>query len=116
MTEAYDVQFLETALADMSEILESFIALGSRQGAVRLQQKIIKSAGLLELFPYAGSKVPDEKLAASGFRMVVIEKYLMFYKVAETEKTVLIYRLLNGKRDYPLLFGSIAEQDDTNLS
>ena len=64
MTEAYDVQFLETALADMSEILESFIALGSRQGAVRLQQKIIKSAGLLELFPYAGSKVPDEKLAA----------------------------------------------------
>ena len=84
MTEAYDVQFLETALADMSEILESFIALGSRQGAVRLQQKIIKSAGLLELFPYAGSKVSDEKLAASGFRMVVIEKYLMFYKVAET--------------------------------
>ena len=47
--------------------------------------------------------VPDPKLLKLGFRMIVVEKYLMFYKVFEEEKKILFYRVLNGKTNYPTL-------------
>lgn len=35
--------------------------------------------------------------------MIVVEKYLMFYKVSEDEKKIIFYRVLNGKTNYPTL-------------
>lgn len=35
--------------------------------------------------------------------MIVIEKYLMFYKVFEKEKKIVFYHVLNGKINYPTL-------------
>lgn len=41
--------------------------------------------------------------------MMVIENYLLFYKVFEDESEIYVYRILNGKRNYPALMRSLYE-------
>ena len=108
----YSQEFLPTALQDMTEIISSFVMLGSKQGAVRIKEKFNKAASQIQLFPYSGIAVPEEKLAKFGFRMIVIEKYLMFYKVFEDESKVIVYHILNGIRDYPTFMNRLYQQGE----
>ena len=103
----YGIEFLPTAVQDLTEIVSSFLMLESRQGAVRIKDKINKAALQLQLFPFSGMSIPDAKLSKFGFRMVVIEKYLMFYKAFDDEKKVIVYHILDGSRDYPALMNRI---------
>ncbi len=95
------IEFLPTALQDMTEIVSAFIMLGSKQGAIRIKDKFNEAAEQIQRFPYSGITVPDDKLSKSGFRMLVIEKYLMFYKIFDDEAKVIVYHVINGTRDYP---------------
>ncbi len=99
----YSLEFLPLALDDMTEIVSSFVMLESKQGAIRIKNKMNKAAEQIHTFPYSGVAVPDQKLAKLGFRMIVVEKYLMLYKVFEDEKRIIFYRVLNGKTNYPTL-------------
>lgn len=99
----YTVEFLPTALNDMTEIISSFVMLGSKQGAVRIKDKMNSAAEQIMHFPYSGITVPEPQMSKMGFRMVVVEKYLMFYKIIEDGKRVIFYRVLNGRTNYPTL-------------
>ena len=61
-TNEYTIEFLPAALNDMTEIISTFIMLGSKQGAVRIKDKMNKAAEQILLFPYSGMSVPDPKL------------------------------------------------------
>lgn len=104
----YTLEFLPAALNDMSEIV-GYFAINSKKGALRIHGKMIDAAERIERHPYSGVTVPDKKLAGDGYRMAVIENYLMFYKVFENERRITVYRFINGKRDYPALFRSFHE-------
>lgn len=110
MNEAFSVEFLNDAIDDLRQIITTFKMLGSCNGAVRINEKILKAANQLSTFPYAAPVVPDSKIAASGFRMICVEQYLMFYKVFESEKKIVIYRILNGKRNYPTLMNRLKSE------
>lgn len=103
----YRIEFLSAALHDMTEIISSFIMSGSKNGAVRIKDKMNKAVARVATFPYSGVKVPDDKLSKSGYRMIIVEKYLMFYRVFENEHKVVFYRVLNGARNYPILLQKI---------
>ena len=103
----YTIEFLSTALQDMTEIVSTFIMLGSKQGAIRIKAKFNEAAEQIQRFPYSGITVPDDKLSKSGFRIIVIEKYLMFYKVFDNESKVIVYHIINGTRDYPTFMKQI---------
>lgn len=102
-SDEYTLEFLPVALNDIIEIISSFVMLGSKQGAIRIKDKINKASEQILRFPYSGVTVPDLKMSKQGFRMIVVEKHLMFYKVFEDEKKITFYRVLNGKRNYPAL-------------
>lgn len=108
--ELYRAEFLSDALNDMTEIISAFVMLGSRQGARRIQKKLTNAAEQVRIFPYSGVTVPDKKLAEAGFRMIIAEDYLMFYKVFEDERKVTFYRVLNGKRNYPALMNGLRNE------
>lgn len=108
----YTVQFLPDALNDMTEIISSFVMLGSKQGAKRIQSKFNKAAEQIQIFPFSGITVPDKRLEKMGFRIIVVEKYLMFYKVFDEENQIIFYRILNGKRNYPSLLHSLYNTDN----
>lgn len=107
----YTLEFLPLALNDITEIVSSFVMLENKQGAIRIKDKINKAAKQIFLFPYSGVTVPDAKMAKQGFRMIVVEKYLMFYRVFEDEKKIIFYRVLNGKRNYPTLMNKLYNQE-----
>ena len=72
-----------------------------------MKEKLNKAADQIKRFPYSGVSIPDKKLSDFGFRMIVIEKYIMFYKVFDDESKVIVYHILNGKTNYPSLMKSI---------
>lgn len=99
----YKVEFLQSAIDDLEEIV-LYIAKDSPKSAMELHDKIIESATRLQEFPSLGRLVPDKKLRESGFRLIVIDKYLLFYKIYNEEINIL--RVLRGDRDYPSLFSN----------
>lgn len=102
--EHYDVRFLKDALEDLEEII-LYIAQDSKSAALKMHDLIIEKANDLSTFPKRGRLVPDKKIADMGFRMIVVERYLIFYKISHN--TVYIHRVLHGSRNYPTLFGRI---------
>ena len=39
-------------------------------------------------------------LKKQRYRVLILEKHLVFYKVNEEDKTVIIYSIVDGKREY----------------
>ena len=100
----YSIDYLPLARSDIAGIVLSFVMLGSTNGAERIRKKIVKAGEQIKFMPYSGVAVPDNNMARDGYRMVVIEKYLMFYKVFEKSRKVVVFRVVDGRTDYPKLF------------
>lgn len=62
----------------------------------RLKQKIDRLAD----FPESGSFPRYGALRARGYRVLIAEKHLVFYKVDEERKMVIVYAIVDGRRDY----------------
>lgn len=99
--ENYRVEYLQTALDDLEEIV-LYIAKDSVQEAIKMHDEIINKSNKLSTFPKLGREVPDKKIRRLGFRMLVISSYIAFYRIID--KKIYIYRVLHGKRNYPLLY------------
>ena len=97
----FEVRFLQESLADLEEII-LYIAQDSPAAALRMHDKIIEKAHGLANFPKRGRLVPDKKMAAAGYRMLVIKPYIVFYRISDN--SVFIYRVLHGATNYPLLY------------
>ena len=54
----------------------------------------------LKEFPNSGSKPRYSILRKQDYRVVIVEKHLIFYKVDEENKTVIIYAIVDGRREY----------------
>ncbi|MCL2695210.1 MAG: type II toxin-antitoxin system RelE/ParE family toxin [Clostridiales bacterium] len=50
--------------------------------------------------PFLYAACEDAGLAAKGFRLAPVMRYLVFYTVEEETKRVRIHRILHGSRDY----------------
>jgi plasmid stabilization system protein ParE len=46
----------------------------------------------------------DTKIAEQGYRVLIINPYLVFYIVVTEERIIEIHRVLHEKRDYQSLF------------
>lgn len=54
----------------------------------------------LEEFPKSGSMPRYSILKKQGFRVLVVEKHLVFYKVNDEKRTVMIYAIVDSRREY----------------
>jgi len=54
----------------------------------------------LEYFPESGNRPRYSILKNQGYRVLIVERHLLFYKVNEEEKSVIIYAIVDGRRDY----------------
>ena len=106
--ETYEVRFLQEALDDLEEIV-LYIAQDNRSAALRMHEKIIEKANDLTIFPKRGRLVPDKKMSAVGYRMLVVKPYIIFYRVIDSN--VFIYRVLHGSVNYPLLYEKMVKSE-----
>lgn len=73
---------------------------GSIDIALNYLNKIEKAINSLEGFPMSGSIPRYSILKKQGFRVLIVERHLVFYKINEDKKEVVIYAVVNGRREY----------------
>ncbi len=96
----YAVRLLSIAEQDLQDIV-AFVVAENLPAAVALADRVENDLLRLARYPYLGKAPNDEQLAAMGYRVLVIENYLVFYKISG--RTVLVHRILHGARDLPRL-------------
>jgi len=97
----YTVKLLRIAEDDLDEIV-LYIASDRPLAAEELANKIEKNVSLLSKHPSLGRIPKEEELGRLGYRYLVVDNYLIFYKIEE--KTIYVHRILHGARDYLSLF------------
>ena len=68
----YSLEFLPSALNDITEIVSSFVMAGSKQGAIRIKYKINKAAEQIFHFPYSGVSVPEPKMSKPSMNAMIL--------------------------------------------
>lgn len=51
-------------------------------------------------FPLSGSNPKYSILRKQGYKVLIVERHLVFYKVNESEKIVTIYAVVDGRQEY----------------
>jgi len=96
----YRIRYLPSAQEDLLGILD-YIKLDNPVAAVEFIERIETDVGKLKTFPGLGVVPKDPRLEMSGYRMLVIDSYLVFYVIQEG--IVEIRRVIHGKRRYSFL-------------
>ena len=90
------VEYLPIAVADLDDIF-IFVADNSPQAAMELIDRIDASIAGLESFPEMGLIAKPPRLARKGYRVLIVDDYLVFYVVMDD--IVEIRRIVSGKRN-----------------
>ena len=99
--DAYEVNLTEPAENDLRDIVRYIAAqLNAPTTALNMLQTIREAIAKLEITALVHPFVRDDRLAALGYRPLVIKNYIAFYIVNEKEKTVDVDRILYGRRDW----------------
>ncbi|HAS74278.1 MAG TPA: type II toxin-antitoxin system RelE/ParE family toxin [Clostridiales bacterium UBA8960] len=78
-------------IADESDSID--IALG-------YLNKIEAAINRLEDFPELGTYPRYSILKKQGYRVIIVEKHLVFYKTIDKDHLVIIYAIVDGRREY----------------
>ncbi len=73
---------------------------GSVDVALHYLDKIETTIKRLADFPMSGSVPRYSILRKQGYRVLIVERHLVFYKVNENDKIVTIYAIVDGRREY----------------
>ena len=92
----YLVRLLSIAEQDLEDLL-SYVAAENARVATELLDQIEARLEALQSHPFSGRIPQNPKITALGYQVLVIDNYLVFYKVKST--AVLVYRILHGARD-----------------
>ncbi|GHV62791.1 translation repressor RelE [Spirochaetia bacterium] len=100
----YGLRIMPMAEEDLDGIFD-YIAntLEAPVAAHRLMAKVEKAIQGLKDTPRIGSKCRDETLNKKGYRKLIVGNYIAFYLVNDEERTVIVMRVIYGRRNYPAL-------------
>ncbi len=99
-TGKYRVRLLSIAEEDFSEII-AYIASENINAAEKIANRIEKNFELLSINPKLGRLPRDEEIRNLGYRYLIVQNYLIFYKIEG--RTIFVHRILHGARDYKSL-------------
>ena len=97
----YQINITEAAEKDLADIVD-YISADNLTAAFKVAVRIEKNILKLENFPLIGVVPQIRRLALKGYRILIIDDYLIFYVIASKE-TIEIRRILSGKRNYQFL-------------
>lgn len=92
----YSVRLLSIAEQDLADLM-SYLAAENVRAAAELLDHIEARLQALQSHPFVGRVPHNAKLTALGYRVLIIDNYLVFYKVKGN--VVLVHRILHGARD-----------------
>lgn len=97
----YKLEYLPIALQDIVEIV-NYIShtLKNQESASNLAESFIEKAESLLIFPYKNPVCQLIRPLKYEYRKILVENYIMFYRVDEEKKLVTIARVIYAKRDF----------------
>jgi len=98
--EKYKLLIFPSAQQDLQDIVD-YVNKLSPDAALKLYDEIVDGIGSLEQMPLRCPSLRSPVLRAKGYRVLVVQNYLVFYIVNGT--TVEISRILYGRRKYEFL-------------
>ena len=100
----YQLEYLPIAMQDMVEI-SRYISyeLLNPTAASKLADEMIKVAEDIVAFPYSRPVHITPKSLKQEYRRLAVKNYVMFYWVDETEKKIVIARVIYARRDFDKL-------------
>ena len=100
MSGQFRIRYLFTAQKDLDEIFD-YILRDNPTAALSLLEKFDHSISQLSLNPEPGVTPKDDRLKNLEYRMLIVEKYLVFYVVKP--QSIQIRRVIHGARKYNFL-------------
>ena len=98
---SYRIDIAEPAEHDLWDIAKYIsYQLNAPTTAIKMIQAIKAAIAKLETMAISYPLVRDDRLAALGYRMITVKNYIAFYRANEEEKTVVVDRILYGRRDW----------------
>lgn len=73
---------------------------GSVDIALNYLDKIETAINRLEEFPLSGGIPRYSILRKQGYRVLIVERHLVFYKADQNKKVVTIYAVVDGRQEY----------------
>lgn len=73
---------------------------GSIDIALKYLDEIEDAIKRLENFPNSGSTPRYSVLRKQGYKVLIVERHLIFYKFDEEKETITIYAIVDGRREY----------------
>lgn len=98
---SYEIVWTDKAIDRLRNIAFylSDVANDSHSG-LAFSEKIQTVIHRLQEFPYSGTITQHSILKRLGLRVLVLERYLVFYKVDESLKQVILQAIVDDKSDY----------------
>ena len=100
MNKDFIIQYLPITQQDLEEIL-SYIEKDNIIVAASFIDEIDQKISNLAQFPHLGTIPKNERLEKLGYRVLIIQQYLVFYVVKDF--VIEIRRILHGRRRYDFL-------------
>ena len=100
MNNPYELRYLSTAEKDLLEIFD-YIQRDNPSAAQAQLDRFDSAISELASYPSLGVIPKDERLKKLGYRILVVDRYLVFY--IRKNKTIQIRRIIHGARQYSFL-------------
>lgn len=84
----------------IQDIILYIASVNSKKVALDYLNIIERSINQLHDFPYKGLVPRYQAIRKQGFRCLIVESHLIFYKVFEDIKTVILYAIFSCKQEY----------------
>lgn len=95
-------KILRTDLAD-SQLRQIILYIAENWGtdvALKKLNEIEHQIMVLEENPYIGSEPQYRILRRSGYKVLILEKNLVFYKIDDENREVTVYAIVDQRQDY----------------
>ena len=101
MSMPYKIERTEKANEQLRDtVLYRAEVTGNVDDGLELLDELEKQINMLASFPESGAPPRYATLRARGYRVLIVEKQLVFYKVNRKTKTVVVHAVVDGRRDY----------------
>ena len=96
----YNIIRTDTADAGIRKIVLYIAQNFGRETALKKLEEIESEILKLESDPYIGTEPRYPVLRRQGYRVLILEKDLIFYKVDEINRRIVIYAVVDQRQDY----------------
>ena len=97
---SYHILRTDKANDQLFDVIQYIAADAGANIALQYLDKLEAAVMNLADFPYSGTVPRYSILKKQGYRVLIVERHLIFYKVDEEKQTVMIHAVVDGRQEY----------------